>query len=80
MRKMQIHIVDIRPVFWPRNEMGSSGWCVPSSTSGPQPNTKDSRSEQMPITAEDIVSMLRTGEYLGEARNVVDCLCCLGDP
>jgi len=79
MGMMQIHLVGIGPVFWPRNEMGSWGWCVPVSTSLPQPNSKDSRSELMPITVEEIVSMLRTGVYLGEARNVVVCLRRVGD-
>ena len=79
MGQMQIHILGIGPVFWPRNEMGSSGWCVPLSTSGPRPNSKDSRSEQMPVTVEEIVSTLRTGVYLGEAQNVVVRLCRVGD-
>jgi len=79
MGQMQIHILGIGPVFWPRNEMGSSGWCVPLSTSGPRPNSKDNRSEQMPITVEEIVSTLRTGVYLGEAQNVEVRLCGAGD-
>ena len=59
MGQMQIHILGIRPVFWPRNEIGSSEWCAPSSTSSSRPNSKDSRSEQIPITVEEIVSMVR---------------------
>ena len=40
MRQMKIHILGIGPVFWARNEIGSSGWCFPLSTSGPMPNNK----------------------------------------
>jgi len=55
MGQMQIQILGIGPVFWPRNEMGSSE-CVPLSAPGLRPNSKDSRSEQMPITlVEEIV-------------------------
>jgi len=79
MGQMQIHILGIGPLFWPRNEMGSSGWCVPLSTSGPRPNSRDSRSEQMPVTVEEIISTLRTGVYLGEAQNVVVHLRRAGD-
>ncbi|KAG0634239.1 hypothetical protein HOY80DRAFT_1025874 [Tuber brumale] len=59
--------------------MESSGCCVPSSTSGPRPNSKDSPSEQIPIMVEEILSTLRTGVYLGEAQNVVVRLCRVGD-
>lgn len=79
MGQIQIHILGIGPVFWPRNEMGSSGWCVPLSTSGPRPNSKGGRSEQLPVTVEEIISTLRTGVYLGEAQNVVVHLRCAGD-
>jgi len=41
------------------------------STSGPRPNSKDSRSEHRHITVEEIESTLRTGVYLGEAWNIV---------
>ncbi|PUU83421.1 hypothetical protein B9Z19DRAFT_1142634 [Tuber borchii] len=57
-----------RLVLWARGEMDSSGWCVLLSTSGPWPNSKDSQGGKIPITVEEIASMLRTGTYLGEAR------------
>lgn len=44
--QMRIHILGIGPVFWPRNEMWSSGWCFLLSTSSPSHNIKDSGSEQ----------------------------------
>jgi len=65
--QMQIHILSMGPVFWPRNEIGSSGWCAPLSTSSPRPNHKASGSEQIPIMVEEIVSTLSIGVYLGEA-------------
>ena len=49
MRQMQIHILGIGPVFWP-----GIRWGVPLSTSNPRLNGTDGRSEQMPITVEDI--------------------------
>ncbi|KAG0633533.1 hypothetical protein HOY80DRAFT_1104625 [Tuber brumale] len=79
MGQVQIHILGIGPVFWPKNEMGSSGWCVPLSTIGPRPGSKDGRSEQKPITVEEIVSTLRTAVDLGEAQNVVVHLRRAGD-
>jgi len=54
MGQMHIQIFGIGPVFWPRNEMGPSE-CVLLSAPGLWPNSKDSRSEQMPITVEEIV-------------------------
>ena len=44
--RMRIHMLGIGPVFWPRNEMWSSGSGFPLSTSGPKHNRKDSGSEQ----------------------------------
>ena len=41
------------------------------STSGPRPNSKDSRSEEISMQVEGIVSTLRAGVYLGEAHNAV---------
>ena len=78
-KQMQIHILGIWPVFCPRNEMWPSRWCVPLSTSGQGPNSKDSRIEKIPSTVEEIVSTLRMGLYLEEAQNVVARLCHAGD-
>jgi len=61
MGQMQINTLGIGPVLMVRNEMGSSGWRVSLNTSGPRLNIKDSRSEPMPITVEEIVSTLRAG-------------------
>jgi len=80
MGQMLIHIIDIGPVLWPRNEVGPWGWCVPLSTSGPRPNRKGSRKEKMPITVKEVVSMLRTGVDLAEAHNAGVRLCRVGPP
>jgi len=48
---------------------------VPSSTSGPRLNGKDSRSEQRAITVEEIVSAQRTGANFGEAQKATIGLC-----
>ena len=76
---MQIRIFVIGPVFWPGKEMGSSGRCFPLSTSGPRPNSKYSRSEQIPAMVEEIVSTLGTGVYLdggpGSSSVYVSMLC-----
>ncbi|CAZ83056.1 unnamed protein product [Tuber melanosporum] len=78
MGQVQIHILGIGPVFWPRNEMGSSGWCVPLSTMGPRPGSKDGHGEQKCVTVEEIISALRTAVDPGEAQNVVVHLRCAG--
>ncbi|RPA90155.1 hypothetical protein L873DRAFT_1795647 [Choiromyces venosus 120613-1] len=70
MGQVQIHILGIGSVFWPRNEMGSSGWCVPLSTLGPRPYNKDEQSEHKSVSVEEIISTLRTAVDLGEAQNV----------
>jgi len=49
MRQMQIHNLGIGPVFWPRHEMGCS-----VEHFQPKANGIDGRSEQMPITVEEI--------------------------
>jgi len=79
MRQMQIQILGSGSGFWPRNEMGSSE-CVPLSAPVLRPTSKDSRSEKMPITVEDIVSTLRTGVYLGGAQHVAVRPCHVRDP
>jgi len=66
MGQMQIHILSIEPVFWPKNETGPAGCCFPLKTSGQRPNSNDSRSGKIP-TVEEILAMLRKGVYLGEA-------------
>jgi len=52
VEQRHVHILGIGPVFCLRNEMGSSGWCVPLSTSGQRHNSKDGGIEQMPSTVE----------------------------
>ena len=44
MGMMQVQFLSIGPLFWPRNEMGSSE-SVPLSALSLRPNSKDSRSE-----------------------------------
>ncbi|PWW77832.1 hypothetical protein C7212DRAFT_362443 [Tuber magnatum] len=70
MGQVRIHILGIGPVFSPRNEMGSSGWCVPLSTFGLKSN-KDGHSEKKSVPVEEIISTLRTAVDLGEMQNVV---------
>ncbi|CUS14992.1 unnamed protein product [Tuber aestivum] len=79
MGQVQIHILGIGPVFWPRNEMGSSGWCVPLSTFGPRPNSNVGHSGERSVTVEEIISTLRTAVDLGEAQNIVVHLHRAGD-
>lgn len=77
--EIQIHIIGIGPLFWPRNEMGASGWCVPTGTLGPRPTPtkvktdKSSSSASEPeeeINIQDIIQLLRKAVDVGAIQNL----------
>lgn len=79
--EIQLHIIGIGVLFWPRNEMGASGWCIPTGTLGPRP-TLSKRIVQQPEDAlaktktetadiDEIIRLLRTAVDLGALHQLV---------
>lgn len=76
--EIQIHILGIGALFWPRNEMGASGWCLPTRTLGPRPiptKTKVGKFEDDVVksegmTVEDIIPLLRKAVDLGALQDL----------
>lgn len=80
--EIQIHIIGIGALFWPRNEMGASGWCFPTRTLGPRPTPAkmkigkfedNFKSEGM--TVEEIIPLLRKAVDLGVLQDLNIELC-----
>ncbi|KAI5845843.1 hypothetical protein DFP73DRAFT_476526 [Morchella snyderi] len=78
--EIQIHVIGIGPLFWPRSEMGASGWCVPTATLGPRPNLEDKRLStykekdkevKKEIKVEEMIRLLRIAVDLGILYDVV---------
>lgn len=73
--EIQIHIIGIGALFWPRNEMGASGWCMPTGTLGPRPTLAKSKVnkpedntislEKKEVGIEEIIQSLRKAVDLG---------------
>lgn len=76
--EIQIHIVGIGALFWPRNEMGASGWCLPTRTLGPRPiptKTKAGKFEDDVVKSEglrveEIIPLLRKAVDLGALQDL----------
>lgn len=76
--EIQIHIVGIGALFWPRNEMGASGWCLPTRTLGPRPTptkTKVGKFEDDVVKSEglrveEIIPLLRKAVDLGALQDL----------
>ncbi|RPB08495.1 hypothetical protein P167DRAFT_494005 [Morchella conica CCBAS932] len=78
--EIQIHVIGIGPLFWPRSEMGASGWCVPTASLGPRPNLEDKRLStykgggkevKKEIKVEEMIRLLRTAVDLGILYDIV---------
>lgn len=78
--EIQIHVIGIGPLFWPRSEMGASGWCVPTAPLGPRPNLEDKglstckekgKEVKKEIKVEEIIRLLRSAVDLGILYDVV---------
>lgn len=77
--EIQIHIIGIGALFWPRNEMGASGWCFPTRTLGSRPTptkmkmTKledDDVAKPEDMTIEGIITLLRKAVDLGALQDL----------
>lgn len=76
--EIQIHIVGIGALFWPRNEMGASGWCLPTRTLGPRPTPtktkvgkfEDDVVKSKGLRVEEIIPILRKAVDLGALQDL----------
>ncbi|KAL7273830.1 hypothetical protein RUND412_003296 [Rhizina undulata] len=78
---VQVHVIGLGPIFWPKSNMGGSGWCIATSllplespkskipgVSGRR--TTDVASAQDASSMDTLIKLMRLGIHLGELRDV----------
>lgn len=77
--EIQIHIIGIGALFWPRNEMGASGWCLPTRVLGTRPTPTKMKMRKLEdddviksesMTIEQIIPLLRKAVDLGALQDL----------
>lgn len=77
--EIQIHIIGIGALFWPRNEMGASGWCLPTRVLGTRPTPTKTKMRKLEdddviksesMTIEQIIPLLRKAVDLGALQDL----------